>query len=425
MGFQYATDPTYPLFPIFSIIGFVLVLTPLPWHFQAWNAGTCLYMIWAGVSCLNFCVNSIVWHGNALNPAPIWCDISTRIIVASAVAIPAASLCINRRLYKIASSPSVVVSRAQKRRAVIEDLSIGLGIPFVSIFFELIVNGHRFNIYEDIGCFPVVINVWLSYPLVACWPIVIGLISAVYCILTLRSFYKRQEQFNQMLASNSALTKHRYFRLMALATTELVCTTPFAAYSIFLNVTTNPMTPYRGWDDLHFDYWRVDQVPALLWRLNPKNVIAFELTRWMVVACAFVFFMFFGFADEARRNYKNALNRIMKRMGMKPESLCFRRMRKPALLPLNLSPSEKKGIAVDSRGILPVFIARPRPSVPRDSFLSTLPSESNEKLVRSDSVSAPSTRMSSSSTTLTLPPLSKTDTKDVESPYSESYGHAY
>lgn len=127
-----------------------------------------------------------------------------------------------------------------------------------------------------------------------------------------------------MLASNSALTKHRYFRLMALATTELICTTPFAAYSIFLNVTTNAMTPYRGWDDLHFDYWKVDQIPALLWRLNPKNVVAFEMTRWMVVVCAFVFFMFFGFADEARRNYKNAFQNIMKRLGMKSESVCFR-----------------------------------------------------------------------------------------------------
>ncbi len=69
------SDPTYPVFSIFACLGFILVLIPLPWHFQAWNAGTCLYMAWTAVACLNQFVNSVVWHGNAYNPAPVWCDI--------------------------------------------------------------------------------------------------------------------------------------------------------------------------------------------------------------------------------------------------------------------------------------------------------------------------------------------------------------
>lgn len=44
-----------------------------------------------------------------------------------------------------------------------------------------IVSGHRFNILEDVGCYPAIINTWLAYLLVGTWPIVIGLISAVYC----------------------------------------------------------------------------------------------------------------------------------------------------------------------------------------------------------------------------------------------------
>lgn len=69
------SDSSYPIFPIFALVGFILALVPLPWHFQAWNAGTCLYMLWAAVSCLNQFINSIIWHDNALNPAPVWCDI--------------------------------------------------------------------------------------------------------------------------------------------------------------------------------------------------------------------------------------------------------------------------------------------------------------------------------------------------------------
>jgi hypothetical protein len=126
------TDASYPAFPIFAFIAFVLVLIPLPWHFQAWNSGTCLFMIWTAVGCLNLFINSIVWRNNAIDWAPIWCDICTccrgftcfslsnsiiasRIIVGLAVAIPAASLCINRRLYKIASCQTVTITLAHVR----------------------------------------------------------------------------------------------------------------------------------------------------------------------------------------------------------------------------------------------------------------------------------------------------------------------
>lgn len=68
-------DPTFPLFPIMAGLGFFLVLIPLPWHLQAWNSGTCYYMMWTALACLNQFVNSIVWSGDAINKAPVWCDI--------------------------------------------------------------------------------------------------------------------------------------------------------------------------------------------------------------------------------------------------------------------------------------------------------------------------------------------------------------
>jgi hypothetical protein len=45
--------------------------------------------------------------------------------------IPVASLCINHRLYHVASCKTVSISKAEKRRAVLVDLAIGLGIPFI------------------------------------------------------------------------------------------------------------------------------------------------------------------------------------------------------------------------------------------------------------------------------------------------------
>ena len=61
---------------------------------------------------------------------------AAHFMVASAVAIPAASLCINRRLYQIASVQSVTKTRAQKRRDVIVDLAIGVGLPIIGMILR-------------------------------------------------------------------------------------------------------------------------------------------------------------------------------------------------------------------------------------------------------------------------------------------------
>ena len=68
-------EPLYPLFPIASFLGFVAVLIPLPLHLQAWNSGTCFYVFWTSLACLNQFVNSVVWANDAINKAPVWCEI--------------------------------------------------------------------------------------------------------------------------------------------------------------------------------------------------------------------------------------------------------------------------------------------------------------------------------------------------------------
>lgn len=182
--------------------------------------------------------------------------------------------------------------------------------------------GHRFDIYEDIGCYPFTYNTPLSYPLSQAWPIAIGLISAVYCsmygprvsadivwlthlyvVLTIRAFLRRRAQLSMLFASSSSLTVHRYMRLVALALTEILCTVPLASYGLYLNLSAGT-DPWISWSDTHFHYSQVDQYPALLWRMDRTAVISLELSRWLPVFCAFVFFGFFGFAQEARRHYR-------------------------------------------------------------------------------------------------------------------------
>lgn len=101
---------------------------------------------------------------------------------------------------------------------------------------------------------------------------------------------------------------------MALAGIEVLCTVPFASYALYLNVNAG-IAPWISWDNVHWGFSRVDQFPALVWRSDPILSSSLEITRWAVVLCAFIFFAFFGFADEARKNYRGALDSVAKRMG--------------------------------------------------------------------------------------------------------------
>jgi len=104
----------------------------------------------------------------------------------------------------------------------------------------------------------------------------------------------------------------RYFRLMALAMCEILFTTPLAIFTLYLNSALSPVGPWVSWDDTHFGYNRVREIPAALWRSDRNHVISLEFTRWVAPFSAVLFFAFFGFADEARKNYAKFFSWIMR-----------------------------------------------------------------------------------------------------------------
>ncbi|KAM5538796.1 hypothetical protein V8D89_007518 [Ganoderma adspersum] len=368
-------DPTYPLFPVFAFLGFILALIPLPWHLEAWNSSTCYYMMWTSLACLNAFVNSVVWAKDALNHSPGWCDISTRITIAASVGIPAASMCINQRLYSIARVQAVMVTSAEKRRAVMIDTLICVLLPIIVVALSYVVQGHRYNVLEQLGCFPALYNTLLTYFLVNWWPLLLGSIASVYCVLSLLAFNKRRAQFNEFLTSKkSSLTISRYFRLMALSTTSLMLLIPISSYGIYLNVTSQPLGPWRSWSDTHFDFGRIEQVPAIVWRSNPRSVIANELNRWLSPACALIFFMWFGIASEARRHYNAAFWFVAGKFGFKPQF----RNEKAGLQSLANTPSPTK-TASFSEALPPYDYPKPPRMHPTTSFTTSISSFPEEK----------------------------------------------
>ena len=129
--------------------------------------------------------------------------------------------------------------------------------------------------------------------------------------LTLWSFLQRQAQFSQFTSSNSSLTMSRYLRLMALAGVELLCTTPLSVLLMVLNLSAHPLEPWVSWSETHYNFSRVVEYPAVLWTMNRWSVVGLEVNRWSGVFCAFIFFAFFGFAAEARKNYLDVINKVL------------------------------------------------------------------------------------------------------------------
>ncbi|KAF7293020.1 Argonaute-like protein [Mycena indigotica] len=350
-------------FSAMAFIGFVLSFIPLPWHLEAWNVGTCLYMIWTGLACLVLFINSIVWHNNVIDWSPTWCDISTHFMNGFNLAIPATSLCINRRLYQIASVRSVTRTHAEKRRAIIIDLLIGLGLPILQIPLQYIVQGHRYNIFEDIGCLGTTYETPVAVVLFHMPPIIIGSISAVYCVLSIRAFYASHLQFKELLSSsNTNLNINRYFRLMALASVDLIFTIPLGIWVLYNNVAVVGLSPWISWEDTHSNFSRVVQVPGIFWRSDPLTAASLETLRWATIFCAFVFFGFFGFADEAMKNYKTVVNSVARKVGLSTAG--------STTLGGSSGVLSSNGTASKSRGngpTLPVFI-RKETSRKRDSL---------------------------------------------------------
>ncbi|KAI0056323.1 fungal pheromone STE3G-protein-coupled receptor [Artomyces pyxidatus] len=300
--------PPNSVFSAFAFIGFVISLIPLPWHIKGnANVGTCLFMFWSALGCITQSINSRVWDGNMDNPAPIWCDISTHaIILGEIIAISSSILCITRRFYCIVDQGETAT-----RREDLIDFSIGFGMPILVVTLSYTVQGHRFDIYEDVGCWPAIVNTPPSYALVFIWPLVIGLFSGIFGTITmLRCLHHRHRRnaVGTLTYEPHIFRQDRslFIHCMLFCNIGTVLTFPFGGYLIYLNVTSPSFVPSVSWTDIRTDFPHIDQYPSDVWIADSQMRSNLTLLRWATVLWAFAFFALFGFAKEALRHYSMA-----------------------------------------------------------------------------------------------------------------------
>lgn len=121
----------------------------------------------------------------------------------------------------------------------------------------------------------------------------------------MKSFLARRLQFQSLLkSSQSGLDTSRYFRLMAMASSDLILGMPLNI--AFLVLQVQDLREWTSWSDIHYGWSAVtafDQGLFDLYYGSPSRMAMSVLTQWLCPVLAILFFLFFGVGDDAIREY--------------------------------------------------------------------------------------------------------------------------
>ncbi|TFK65310.1 STE3-domain-containing protein [Pluteus cervinus] len=411
----------YPALPIFAFLSAVLVLIPLPWHWRARNVATLSIVVWLFAVDVIYGVNALVWADNFRVTIPVWCDITTKIVVGASYALPLANLCICKHLEMVSSSRKASYDVRDKRRRMIFEGVLCFGLPLVFMALHYIVQGHRYDLFENTGC---VAAVYISVPaIMLIWfpPLLFSVIALVYAAMALHHFIQRRLTFAAHLQnSNSALTTNRYLRLIAMAITQMVWGTALTTYILYENVFPG-LRPWTNWADVHSNFSRVDLFPAFT--IPPYFMTAMMFLWGAIPASSFIFFVFFGFGEEAMKEYRCVwawIRRVILRHPAETKAGLkggFPKTHRPLKLPAFMARKAEADIEKQTHAVLssrPPSITTVAPTSPTKSELGAYPlteitdnlsyfSHDEESTACPTTPSTPSTARSTTATTADTP----------------------
>ncbi|KAF7312800.1 Fungal pheromone STE3G-protein-coupled receptor [Mycena kentingensis (nom. inval.)] len=287
--------------PAVPFVGAALVLVTLPHHWRAGNLATLSIIAWLTVLELTYGVNAVIWAGNTRVVAEVWCDIATKIKIGADMALPGCCLCMAKRLNRIAYGLEMS-PRGWKHRML--DIALCWGFPALVMILHYIVQGHRFDIIENLGCVPAVYISWPALLILGVSAFLPAVLALVFCILALTKLHRRRVALGAILFKpNPSLTASRYIRLMimtfALGTWSAVLVTIG-----FVNEYNSGLLPYVSWEFVHEDFGHIGRFRvARLERTAPENLRVIYLLWGAVSASALAFFLFFGIGKDVAEDY--------------------------------------------------------------------------------------------------------------------------
>ncbi|KAF8188778.1 GPCR fungal pheromone mating factor, partial [Mycena galopus ATCC 62051] len=293
----------HPEFAPISFIAVFSLLPVLPWHWHARNVATLSIIAWLFIINLICAVDAIIWAGSVDIVVPVWCDISVKLIFGSNFALPAACLCICIHLEQISSRTPEITSTDDRSRQIFEG-SMCLGLPILFMALGCVVRDHRFDIIEDYGCRP---STYFSIPAVfIIWvpQLVLTAATLVFAGLALRHFIRHCTFAAHLGANHSSLTNSGYLRLMIMSASQMAWFIALNIFALWFTTVSNPIRPWTSWMDVHSNFSRVGQFPALS---SPHMYRSARYAMWWAVPTAtFVFVACFAFSEESMVEYTKA-----------------------------------------------------------------------------------------------------------------------
>ncbi|KLO07065.1 fungal pheromone STE3G-protein-coupled receptor [Schizopora paradoxa] len=320
----------YPIIPIGNFIGVILALSPLVSQTRSLSIAVWGYGIWIAIYCFQTFVNSIVWRDNVDIVAPVWCDIVTRLQGGANIGSRTCALAICIQLYKVTRAVGLVEtnSREQKRRAIIWQLSVIIGLPLLMMGLSVLVQTIRFEIIEELGCRGTSYS-YVGYII----DYVPGLIVSLGCVtlapFTLRVFLRHRKEMNEFISTNRGETGYiKYYRLVFIACLDTLFNVPMLLTDFIMCIALGQESsynyPYISWKNVHngagghfpgATLSTILQVPASEWSTSKWVMFTVKWDEWLYVVHAIMFFAAFGTTPEMRRYYRTAFWFIPERLG--------------------------------------------------------------------------------------------------------------
>ncbi|KZV64637.1 fungal pheromone STE3G-protein-coupled receptor [Peniophora sp. CONT] len=307
-----AVDPTYPLYPVAELLSSVMLFLVLTTNLarQKWNLGVTSLCFWLFLESLAEAISAIVWSDDADVKLYVYCDIVTHVNVIAYVVKPMATLMITRRLYLIASLRSVEPpTQAEKLWDLALEWTLGLVIPLLVAGPIYFVNQYaRFLVIAGFGCTTATGLSVVELLVMDTWPIIPPLVSVRYSAKVVRIFYRQGRDVNSFLRTNSSVSRTNYFRILALASIDVLLTLPIGIVNVSLSIvgeqTGGYPFVYPGWTFIHTD-WEPESITYDEFRVSKGfgTLVQTYFSQWSSPVLAFTIFGLFGLTSEARTLY--------------------------------------------------------------------------------------------------------------------------
>ncbi|KWU41069.1 fungal pheromone STE3G-protein-coupled receptor [Rhodotorula sp. JG-1b] len=285
---------------------------PLVWQFKQGNSGPIAMGVWIMVGSINELVNTTVWYGDAIDRAPIWCDIS--VAIGQQIGRVASVYCIARFLAAIVDPRATAITRSDCQRRALHDYSVSFGVPAIMMACSVLYQPYRYRIVHGLGC---------TVPASLCWPVLVlrviwspvfavgGMLYSAYTVY--RLILHRRDLRRVVAGSHSALTTTRFMRLTALCIAYLCIGIPLAFVSAYQYISTAGIYADYSWAYMRSG-WSVYGIPT-------SDVLSVaDFSNWSNVVVASVFFAVFGFGGESSAALRKVGN-MVRRPKMKPARL--------------------------------------------------------------------------------------------------------